>query len=126
MPISRDPSKPQHSLSEFHYGSLPIEGMPAGPADQIALALWDGTQWQLVSVVGLGGLEVNYDAASLTLELSQTQYRYSFTFSADSYLMPGFKADSILKVADIANTVTADAYLVSNVETTFTADAVLV
>lgn len=86
MPIVRDEDKTyQHDLSEFHYGALPLEGLPTLSGSN-KIAYWDGTQWHAALLASAGNVEINWDADSSTLEFFFGDSRVAFTFEANAVI----------------------------------------
>lgn len=107
MPKIKTPNLPQINAGQMLYGEIPIELFPAGmPSTQLSegsgqIAFWDGVQWHMTRIVGLGSLDVSYDAANNVLEFAVAEERHYGSFTTDAIL-----------AATLGATLTADADLV--------------
>lgn len=102
MPLVRDTSKPQHNLADFHYGELPLAALESGTETGQLLVWINSTQeWVRATLIGTNGITVNVNPLTGQIEIG-------------------------LAEGVVASTFTADAYLVSTVAGSFTANAVLV
>lgn len=114
MPITRDTTKPQHDLGDFHYGELPIEGLPT--ANNVGdVLIFTGTGWRFAEFTGGVGINIDYSVETGFIEISLAAFKINDTFTGDG----------ILK-ATLAGTFTGDSVLLGTLSGTFTADAVLV
>ena len=100
MPKARTPNRPQHHAGDSHYGAFDVEHMPNGavPGDMF---YWDGVQWNLIRLIGGGGMDISFDAVNKTLEI----------YYADNRVYGSYLSDAIL-FRTYDNTITADAELV--------------
>ena len=93
MPKAREPGLPQINAGQMLYGELPIEMLPAGlPSTQLSegtgqIAFWDGVQWHMTRIVGMGSLDVTYDAANNVLEFAIAEERHYGSFTADAIIL---------------------------------------
>lgn len=121
MAIPRDTTKHQVSLDRNVYGSLPVEGLPEPTENaDTQIALWHkqaygAGQWVFVKLASGIGIDVDYDADTGFLTITNADYRKMFAFTADSYM-----------VGAVTATFTADSRLLALYAFQFTADAELV
>ena len=113
MPITRDTDKSQHDLTDFHYGELPVEGLPTG--NQIGdLLVWDGVQWRFGQLAGGAGIRVDWNAGTSRLEISLDALRSEDTFTGDGVLLrieeDNFTGDAVVQGTE-EDGITADAVL---------------
>jgi hypothetical protein len=109
MPKARDPNLPQIN-GQLIYGAISIETFPNGTAVG-QIPYWDGVQWQLVTFVGAGGVDVTYNAGEKTLEIIHVDNRIASGFTADA-IIQGTVTKPIWADAQLAGIFTADAELV--------------
>jgi hypothetical protein len=100
MPVARNSNRPQHHIGDSHYGAMEIGHFPNG-TEVGQIPYWDGVQWQLVTFVGAGGVDVTYNAGEKTLEI----------IHVDNRIVGGFTADAVF-LGTISITFTANAELV--------------
>lgn len=114
MPIIRDENKPQHDLTEFHYGELPKEGLPV--ANQVGdVFVFNGTGWVFGRITGGVGINIDFNVGTNFLEISLAAFKINDDFLADAIL---------LKTASA--TWTGDGIVLDTEAAAFTGDSVLV
>jgi hypothetical protein len=91
MPVARSPNLPQINAGQALYGEIPIELLPTGDAGTgqppvIQLAVWDGVQWHIAKIAGVGGLDISYNEDTNTLEFASTHDRVYQGFPAEAEL----------------------------------------
>lgn len=101
MPIIKDAAKPQHDMAEFHYGAMPIEGMPTLSGSHNVLYFDEfEQQWYGAELVGAGRTVINWDKANRKLEIYIGDDRVASSATADAIVLktaePTFAADAVL------------------------------
>lgn len=113
MPKIKSPGLPQINAGQMLYGSIDIELFPDGTAP-LQIPLWDGVQWHFATITAGVGISVTYNADENTIEISNSDYVLSGSFSADSVLLvsgiSSFTADSVFLVSG-SGSFTADSLL---------------
>lgn len=99
MPKARVDNIPQIN-GAFIYGSISIENLPDGTVPG-QIPYWDGVQWQLITLVGEGVVDITFESSTNTLYFASVEGRIYQTFVADAILLKTVSA-----------TFTADAELV--------------
>jgi hypothetical protein len=91
MPVARNPNLPQINAGQALYGEIPVELLPPGDAGAgqppvAQLMVWDGVQWHIAKIAGVGGLDITYNTATNTLEFASTHDRVYDSFAAEAEL----------------------------------------